>query len=219
MRGALPALALCIAAVAGVGASRAALAQETLSQVAGLYDGQQTEIAALLELGTDGRYRYQLSYGALDEWSAGTWTLVGGAVVLASDPFKAPAFEVRDEGASSGTLTVRMDMSNGADPQYFAVLLKRADGSVAIESMSVNGLTLAMGDNPVVSLRPLLAMFDLTGPAFEVPVDGADVRITFLSNDIGFAGFDGERLVRSGDAYELLRYGRTLRFRKVADVR
>lgn len=190
-------------------------AQVDESTIAGLYDGSRSEVAAMLELGEDGRYRYQLAYGALDEWSAGTWTRQGDAVVLQSDPYVAPAFEVSEQGAGSGSLSVTMDLPNGLDPQYFAVTLHRKDGSAAFESMTSDGLEIPMGDNPVVSLRPVLPVMDLMGPSFAVPEGGAALKIAFRPNDLGFAGFSGEVLARSGVAFAMARHGLTLRFRRV----
>jgi hypothetical protein len=190
-------------------------AQDEGGDLAGLYTGSQAEVGAMLELDENGRYRYELSYGALDEWSAGTWTKQGDAVVLQSDPYVAPAFEMSEQGPASGGLTVTMDLPNGLDPQYFAVTLHRKDGSAAFESMTSVGLEIPMGDNPVVSLRPVLPVMDLMGPSFAVPEGGAALKIAFRPNDLGFAGFSGEVLARSGTAFAMARHGLTLRFRRV----
>ena len=181
----------------------------------GLYDGHQMEIGAHLELSADGRYRYELSYGALDEWSAGTWVRDGESIVLTSDPFTPPAFDIREDGKRTGSLAIRMDLPDGFDAQYFWLKLVHADGSSTFESMTRDGLDIPMGDNPVVSLQPILPVMDLMGPTVAVPSAGAALRIAFKPNDLGVAGFDHERLPRNGDAYELARHGRTIRFRKV----
>ena len=55
-------------------------------QVAGLYETQQIEVAAALELQPDGRFRYVLSYGAVDEAAEGDWRFDGAAVHLTSNP-------------------------------------------------------------------------------------------------------------------------------------
>ncbi|MCB2046666.1 MAG: hypothetical protein KDE32_00410 [Novosphingobium sp.] len=191
-----------------------AAAQGADDDLAGLYDGNQTEIAAALELGKDGRYRYQLSYGALDEWSAGIWKRAEGGIVLDSDPFKAPAFAFTESPGKSGALSVRLLVPDGYDPQYFAVNIHRKAGSASFETMSSDGLDIPMGDNPVVSIRPVLPVMDLLGPEFVVPGGGAALAISFQPNDIGFAGFSGEFLRANGGAFELVRYERTLRFKR-----
>jgi hypothetical protein len=206
-----------VAALVPVCAAAPALAQSDLASVAGLYDGGQAEIAAMLELAADGRYRYQLSYGALDEGSAGTWTRQNEAIVLQSDPFVPPAFTVTAGEGRTGELAVRLDLPDGFDPQYFALTVHRKDGSASFQDVPAGGLVLPMGDNPVVSLRPLLPVMDLLGPEHAVPAGGAALTITFTPNDLGFVGFDREVLPRNGEVYELSRHGRTLRFRKVPD--
>ena len=54
--------------------------------VAGLYETQQMEVAAALELKPDGRFRYVLTYGAVDEAAQGRWTRTRDTVRLTSDP-------------------------------------------------------------------------------------------------------------------------------------
>ncbi len=203
------------AVLLSLGSFAQAHAQEDSEAGAGLYTGNQMEVAAMLELGGDGRYRYQLSYGALDEWSAGTWTRQADGIVLQSDAFVAPAFEVSNEGSGTGALSLELDLPSGFDPQYFAIAVHRKDGMASLERIPSGSLVLAMGDNPVVSLRPVLAVIDLLGPEIPVPVGGAALKIAFKPNDLGFAGFSGDVLLRKGQAFELVRHEITIRFRKV----
>ena len=80
-----PARLAVLALMLGLGASGPVRAQQVeVEALAGLYTASQAEVGAMLELGEDGRYRYQLSYGALDEWSAGFWARQDDAVVLKS---------------------------------------------------------------------------------------------------------------------------------------
>ena len=48
----------------------------TRESLAGTYDGGQMEVAAQLLLKPDGRFQYELAYGALDDlaYGAGVWT-------------------------------------------------------------------------------------------------------------------------------------------------
>ncbi len=50
-----------------------------------MYDGHQMEIAAALELTDNGRFRYALSYGALDEEAQGRWRFDDGNVRLTTE--------------------------------------------------------------------------------------------------------------------------------------
>ena len=48
--------------------------------VTGFYRSNQIEIGAALELDPDGRFMYQLDYGAVSEAAEGTWSSDGTAV-------------------------------------------------------------------------------------------------------------------------------------------
>lgn len=69
------------------------------------------EMAAGLELTADGRFRYRLSYGALDEESAGTWAAEGDHVVLTTDPVARPRITLVEQKpaapASSASISTR----------------------------------------------------------------------------------------------------------------
>src|SRR3982751_96049 len=80
---------------------------------AGYYETKQMEVAGGLELKADGKFRYALAYGAVDEEGEGNWTSDGNAVRLTSNPMpKAPSFElVRDDHAPKGQVWVTFDKS------------------------------------------------------------------------------------------------------------
>jgi hypothetical protein len=73
-------------------AASAAPAGAQSTSLVGTYDGGQMEIAAGLELKADRHFRYALSYGALDEEAAGTWTVSGDQLLLTSAPVVPPRF-------------------------------------------------------------------------------------------------------------------------------
>src|ERR1044071_10192217 len=79
--------------------------------VAGLYQSQQMEVGAAIELRKDGHFRYQLDYGAVSEGAEGDWAFDGKTVRLTSNPMpKAPSFElVRDEPAPKGELYMTLE--------------------------------------------------------------------------------------------------------------
>jgi hypothetical protein len=85
---AVPALALpvlaAMVALSGFVRDRPAAATRasTPACLAGRYDGGQMELAAALELESGGRFRFALSYGALDELAQGTWRFAEGQVRL-----------------------------------------------------------------------------------------------------------------------------------------
>ena len=54
--------------------------------IAGLYETQQIEVAAALELQQNGHFRYALDYGAVSERGEGDWSFDGTNVRLTSNP-------------------------------------------------------------------------------------------------------------------------------------
>ena len=56
------------------------------ADVAGLYETQQMEVAAALELQEGGHFRYGLEYGAVSERTEGDWTFDGTTLILTSNP-------------------------------------------------------------------------------------------------------------------------------------
>src|SRR5882762_2699819 len=114
---------MAMASSALLAAAASAVAARTMAQLpslVGTYDGRQMEMAAALELLADGRFRYALAYGALDEEAAGKWTLRGDRVLLTSDPVRAPRFVLVSQGRSApGVLRVDLDVPKGLSRQYF----------------------------------------------------------------------------------------------------
>jgi len=103
-----------------------AMAQTSL---VGTYDGRQMEMAAGLELLANGRFRYDLAYGALDEQAAGKWTSGGDRVLLTSDPVTPPRFVlVSHRRGAPGMLRVDLDVPKGVSRQYFNALITKANG-------------------------------------------------------------------------------------------
>ena len=49
---------------------------------AGFYMSNQMEIGAALQLDEDGKFQYQLDYGAVSEAAEGKWSVEGGTVYL-----------------------------------------------------------------------------------------------------------------------------------------
>ena len=61
-------------------------AQAPAADISGLYETQQMEVAAALELQAGGRYRYALEYGAVSERGEGDWAFDGVVLRLTSNP-------------------------------------------------------------------------------------------------------------------------------------
>ena len=73
------------------------LAAADAPPVIGFYRSNQMEVGAALELDPDGRFMYQLDYGAVSEAAEGTWSSDGTTVYLTATrmegAYKTPNFK------------------------------------------------------------------------------------------------------------------------------
>jgi hypothetical protein len=186
----------------------------------GAYDGNQMEMAAELYLGADGRFRYGLAYGAVDEEAEGTWVAEGDRVLLTSDPVTAPRFVfLGQKPAPAGRIQVTLETPQGMSAQYFEAALlyahDRSDGG----QLSDTGLSLPLvAGDPPIAVRLFLPVFELKGAPVTIdPAKGYGLRFRFEPNDLGKVDFRGKALpIEQGDLM-LVRYDRTLRFRRHAE--
>jgi hypothetical protein len=207
----------------GAVASHASGAEGAAEDIAGLYDGSQMELAAQLELGADGRYRYGLSYGAIDEYSQGSWTPYedekGGGIALTSDPAQAPrfAFLGQSKQGEQGALTIHLDVPEGLPRSLFRAELALADGSVIAEDFSEGDLVVPLqGGDDRVSIRLALPIFEVVGTPSEFrQVAGGTLNFVFQPNDLGFRIFEDERFPTADGGFVMERYGRKIRFGRV----
>jgi hypothetical protein len=184
--------------------------------LAGQYDGGEPEIAAGLVLASDGRFRYALSYGALDEEARGRWESDGAKVFLTSDPVTPPRFSLVSQGpAPAGEFRVGLDLPDSISPQYFNAMLTMKDGSTRGRPLGYEDwiVPLEPGEE-VVSVKLQLAVLGLESKRF-TPSTGAatEMRFTFAPNDLGKAAFAHEPLTIDGRELKLSRHDRTIRFR------
>lgn len=185
----------------------------------GEYDGHQMEMAAGLELKADGRFRYGLSYGALDEEAEGNWVADHGSVVLTSDHVTPPRFMLLEQKAGPAKeLRIAIDVPHGMNPQYFDAVVIFADGHAVQEQLSEEEkvIPLTNGAEPTRAMI-VLPIFDLRGDWVSIdPSKGNRLRFGFEPNDLGKVDFHGAMLRNEGGDLLLDRYGRTIRFHRVA---
>lgn len=175
-------------------------------------------MAADLALGADHRFRYALSYGALDEVAEGKWESDGAAsVFLTSDPTTPPRFTLLGESpATPGQLRVALDVPSGISRQYFSAIVRFADGRSSVRQLQEEGLTLslAQGEQPV-SLTLLLSVLGVESEAFKLnPGSGSEVHLRFDPNDLGKVAFERTPLRIDQDDLLLERHERLIRFRR-----
>lgn len=213
-------LAGALVAVLGVAAWPCAPALAARGPAPGVYDGGQTEVAARLLLGKDGRFKYELAYGALDEEAEGRWTADGDCAVLTSDSFKKPQFVLVKTGtAPAGTLQLDWQSDDPDEAQYFDYAVIGPDGPIAHDQLQNGGVSVdvSKAKGPLV-VRILLEVYELASdPVPVTPGGGQALTFRFEPNEFGKVAFAGERLCDQGDGLELARFGRTLNFRPVKE--
>lgn len=186
--------------------------------LAGCYNGSASEIAAELRLLANGRFRYGLAYGALDEQAEGRWKSNDAAVVLIGDPVTPPRFNLVGEGPGpKDAYRVRLDLPGGMDRQYFRILLTLAEGEPIEQQFAEDGLTVELGPGDrVVQGQLLLGVYGVLSEPFALAGgNGREARFRFEPNDLGKADFTRTPLPRDGANLLLERHGRLLRFRPV----
>src|SRR5205085_9436835 len=136
-----------------------------LPSYAGYYETSQMEIAGGLELKADGKFRYVLSYGAVDEEGEGDWTFDGKSVRLTSNPMpKAPSFELlRDDPAPKGQVWMKFDKSSFN-------WTGRVDAIATAVGIKGRGLVTATGgDGRVESGGHVLTSIEPLVPVYAIP--------------------------------------------------
>lgn len=185
--------------------------------VAGLYESQQMEVGAALELKADGRFRYQLDYGAVSEQAEGRWTSDGKAVRLTTAPgSKPPAFElVRDDPAPAGQLTVTIEPPGVGGYRVDAIATDAKTGEKGRVTVDSDG-QVDSGGHQISVLEPLVPMYGTIAGRFPLdPKRGHRLLLRFRANDLGVAAFDGEPLAISPRGLVLNRYDQAIRFIRV----
>lgn len=185
---------------------------------AGRYDGSQAEMAAALELGADGRFRYALSYGALDEMAEGSWTRSDGQILLTSDPVAAPRFEVVPGKAwARPKLVILLDVPQGMSRQYFTAHIAMGGDRTVTRQLGADGLTLPLGPKErALAVTMELELYGVrSAPLVLARGRGGEVHFRFVPNDLGKVAFAGERLRIEERALAFERHGRTIRFRRL----
>lgn len=210
-------LAIAASIVLALAAALTVHAAAQSPSLVGTYDGGQMEIAAGLELRADRRFRYALSYGALDEEAAGTWTINGNQVLLTSDPVVAPRFVlVAHNRGADGVFQIKLDVPNGVSRQYFDAVITSRNGDTQRKQLGDDGLSSPFTSaNVPTSVRMLLPVFSIIGePVTLDSSSGYLVRFRFEPNDLGKVAFQATPLRIVNGELLLDRHGRTVRFKR-----
>lgn len=196
----------------------ALMAAAAPAPIAGVYQTHQMEVGAALELRKDGRFHYQLDYGAVSEHAEGDWTSDGKTVRLTSNPMpKEPGFElVRDDPAPAGELVMTLEPPGfGEGYRLDAVAVDAASGEKGLVSAGDDGRVEA-GGHKLASVDPLVPVYGTVGGHFALSGDrGHRLLLRFHANDLGRAAFRAEPLAITPDGLVLDRYDTEIRFVRV----
>jgi hypothetical protein len=183
--------------------------------VAGLYQSQQMEIGAALELQKNGHFRYQLDYGAVSEHAEGDWTSDGTTVRLTTRPApKLPSFElVRDDAAEAGELFLTVEPPGFGDGYRIdAVGTDASSGEKGLVTTDDEGRILA-GSHKLSAVDPMIPVYGTIAGHF--PLSGGRghrLLLRFHANDLGTAAFDNEPLTITANGLVFNRYDAEIRF-------
>lgn len=197
----------------------AALILSSQASLAGLYQAQQMEVGAALELQKNGHFRYQLDYGAISERADGDWTFDGKDVRLTTWPKpRRPSFElVRDDPAPAGEIRLVLEPPGfGAEGYHLdAVGTDAASGEKGLVTTDENGRLDAAGHR-LSAVEPLVPVYGAVGGHFPLSADrGHRLLLRFHANDLGHAAFDREPLQVTPRGLVLMRYDAEIRFIRV----
>ena len=189
------------------------------SALAGLYQAQQMEVGAALELKKNGHFRYQLDYGAVSEHAEGDWFLGGKTVRLTTRPAPhLPSFQlVRDDPAPPGEIVLRLE------PPGFGVEGFRIDGIGTDASTGQRGMVetdtegrVDAGNHKLSAIEPLIPVYETIGGHFALASGrGHRLLLRFHANDLGTAAFDREPIALTPGGLVLKRFGAEIRFMRV----
>ena len=194
----------------------AALLLAPAPSVAGLYQAQQMEVGAGLELQKNGHFRYQLDYGAVSEHAEGDWSFDGKSIRLTTRPSpKQPAFELlRDDPAPTGEIVLAVEPPGfGAEGYRLdAIATDATTGQTGLVTTDDQGKVEA-GSHKLSAIDPLIPVYGNVGGHFPLSaVRGHRLLLRFHANQIGTAAFDGEALAFTPRGLILNRYDTEIRF-------
>lgn len=200
-------------------AAQNALAPEARGPV-GSYRTQETDTASMIELIEDGRFRYQLSEGALDEYAEGRWTRTATGIALETLPHpKPPQFSLGPVGTAPEAGFSFKVIFEGRDAEEDG--LPGVDFRVGFSNGEIaEGYTQRYGwaIGPDDARQPVwIEMYepinDIRSPRLTLPDQKRmAVSIILAGNDIGVAAFDQTPVSLVGDGLVLHWRGRDIRY-------
>ena len=187
------------------------------TSVAGLYQSQQMEVGAALELQKNGHFRYQLDYGAVSEHAEGDWTFDGKTVRLTTKPApKKPSLElVRDDPAPVGQVSMTVEPPGFGEGYRLDGIATDTAGEKGRVTTDDQGLVEA-GSHKLSAIDPLIPVYDTVAGHIALSQDrGHKLLLRFHANDLGTAAFEAQPLTLTPRGLVLNRYESEIRFIRV----
>ncbi|MCG2840456.1 hypothetical protein L6Q21_05620 [Sandaracinobacter sp. RS1-74] len=151
------------------------------------------EAAAGLELLGDGRFRYGLSYGALDEQAEGNWRREGNRILLTTSPEpRPPEWTLAEtEKGEPKQFALLLEGANGRPIRDVEVELRLSDGSIVEARTGTDWLEAPLEAGAVpVAVRFRIPLFDARSPEFAVDLaKGHRLRFRLDPRDLGTRDF------------------------------
>ncbi|WP_136163163.1 hypothetical protein [Sphingomonas flavalba] len=194
-----------------------AAASAASSPLAGTYSADAMEMAAGLILGADGKFRYGLSYGALDEQAEGRWREKDGVVLLTTEPAVVPPrfVAVSDTVSGDGALYASLDEPDALGEFTLTLAVRYAgDPKVHYVEADEDGRVPVPTGQTVEAIVPDLPVYAAPYVPYAVKPGGRRIVFHFEANDVGKADFRDEPLAVEGSELVLTRHDRTIRFRR-----
>jgi hypothetical protein len=160
------------------------------------------EAAGGLELGADGRFRYGLSYGALDEQAEGRWRQEGNRVLLTTDPTpRAPEWSlVLAEAGEPKLFALILEGPEGRPIPNIEVEVRMKDGSVEQGQTRSEWMEAELDGRVPVAVTFRIPVFDVGSPSFAIDVAKArKYRFRLNPRDLGVRDFRDWPLEIRGD--------------------
>jgi hypothetical protein len=104
------------------------MATKTIQKTAGIYHLHRVkETASGFKLNADGTFQFFFSYGALDRYGLGTWTIENDYAILRSRPWSGKDFALMGSSVSGRGITVKIIDKNPFFPKHVFASLRNGD--------------------------------------------------------------------------------------------
>ena len=209
-----------------------ALVTSTVAEARSPYSGRYRvaegpDVAGGLELNADGRFRYFLIAGALDQRAEGSWTETGGDIRLTTDPKPVPPSFARGpdakpgEGEGEDAPTLHVRLADGRDLAGIDFRLGLTTGVGMAGYTQAEGWRFEEPDTSAPAGTPerKVAWVELVEPIYDVvsqrfvidPPAAGGLVFVLTPNDIEVVDFRNDRFEKRTDDFVLHLGERTLR--------